>query len=1321
MGRFIKNAKRYICVSLVGAFVLGTTAQAADINAMPESVRETQDTSESKVDVSTPADASYEDRELLPGELADDYTEASIEVVEFTEKSTEALEELTESEIEADGSGTSMNDAKEIKFSSDIAVISTAGKGYYYKFTPTENCQYYIYSNCEYNSRCYLYDSAKTEIAYCTDGWTGNNFLLSYPVEKGKTYYVKIKFNSATRTGNIPLSFGQVPLGSSDGWRYGLNHWLYVKNGAIIRNAWAKINNNWYYFNNAGFMATADYRYQIGDEIYGFDNEGRMLKGWVKGFDGWYYYRNNGTAPDGITVIGNDTYLFDNGYMQANVWLTSEDNYIYHFGDNGKLQSKVLAKTNGWNSYEGKWSYYENSKPVTSDWRKIGGKWYYFDANAAMITGLLEYTDPKTNVVSTYAFDKDGCMVTGWYNYCGSWYYFDKNGKQLKGLQTIGMNVYYFDSKGRMVINSEIVVDGVHYYFGPNGKIEEKAAFKEGWNRFCDEWYYQKDGTIYESTLATIGAYTYYFDSRGRMVFNTPVAMYGGAYRSFDKDGHMRYGWYKNGGNWVYFDESGVAVNGMQEIDGATYYFESRNMQTNRVCENGNNAYYFGANGKLQDQLKKGWNEFDGKWYYVDNNGYLVKRTCSVIDGYKYGFNSAGEMVKDQETWFNSSQYPGTYRFDSKGHMVFGWYRNPNGGYNYYLEDGSKQWKGVHEIDGKLYLFDQNGKLRYSCTEMIDDTLYNVDEKGNVTEYYAGIDGWVSYYYYVEHGKIVKGWKKIDGHWYYFDEKGHKLYNDKRTIDGVKYGFDESGHMIIGWGTVRYSIVYADKSGQLMYEGWKQIDGKIFYFENSTVLTGLKWIDDAYQVFDKSGVWLGTVSGTNKFVTCAGKTYYINANGFMAYGAQVIAGYEYYFDGTGAMYKNESYDGKYYCSDGRAAVNKWVEEKMGDWYYYGPDGKKLTNQWFTMDNKTYYFDGSGRMCMGGHEINGCLYNFDINGVWDGKTYRTGWQKINNRWCYFDAGKEINGWLMIDGEWYCFDSNYTIAADIRSFGKHFVYLGVDGKIVKNKWCKMSHDRYEYGYGYADAQGYLVDGLQTINGKKYYFVNNLLVEHDAIDGKYFYEIGSDGVVKNTYTASGTGWEKTASSKWLYSSNGQFVSGYQLIGGKAYMFDEGVMVTNTFYEDYGYFGADGALDIRDDWTRLDDMTDYVSDSAKFVYYAGVYYDISSGTRKQVNLKEGWNEYKGQWYYLQDGDFVTGMTQIGGAWYCFEGETNRMYANTMIFSDYMPYYCGADGKFAKNQWGKSKAGDWYYVGGNGQGVTGINVIDGKTYEFNAYGKYIQ
>lgn len=131
---------------------------------------------------------------------------------------------------------------------------------------------------------------------------------------------------------------------------------------------------------------------------------------------------------------------------------------------------------------------------------------------------------------------------------------------------------------------------------------------------------------------------------------------------------------------------------------------------------------------------------------------------------------------------------------------------------------------------------------------------------------------------YYKNGVKVKGWQKINGETYYFDQKG-VLQTGWLELDGRWYRMDNTGAMQTGWVKV----------------------GKAWYFmDENGVMDAATWLSDG------------------------GKWYYLGADGAMYSNKwRCTKGVWYYLLGNGEMAKN--------C---------WIEDK-GNWYYLGADGGML--------------------------------------------------------------------------------------------------------------------------------------------------------------------------------------------------------------------------------------------------------------------------------------------------------------------------------------------------------------------------------------------
>ena len=226
------------------------------------------------------------------------------------------------------------------------------------------------------------------------------------------------------------------------------------------------------------------------------------------------------------------------------------------------------------------------------------------------------------------------------------------------------------------------------------------------------------------------------------------------------------------------------------------------------------------------------------------------------------------------------------------------------------------------------------------------------------------------WFYLDDYDNYVKGWKKIDGNWYYFK---NYMYEGFHSIDGYTYFFGENGIMRTGWVLYDGDWFYFGTDG-IMKAGWQKINGSWYYFHSyGFMMKNWQNIND---------VW-----------------YYFGDSGVMRVGWQKISGQWYYFSGTGAMMK------------------EW-QQIGGKWYYFGGNGIMRTD-WQKIGGKWYYFGDSGVMRIGWAQANGKWYYFESNG-----SMKTGWLNLGGYWYYLDpsSGAMATGSRSIGGKTYKFDSN-----------------------------------------------------------------------------------------------------------------------------------------------------------------------------------------------------------------------------------------------------------------------------------------------------------
>ena len=334
-------------------------------------------------------------------------------------------------------------------------------------------------------------------------------------------------------------------------------------------------------------------------------------------------------------------------------------------------------------------------------------------------------------------------------------------------------------------------------------------------------------------------------------------------------------------------------------------------------------------------------------------------------------------------------------------------------------------------------------------------------------------------------------------------------------------------------------------------------------------------------------------------------------------------------------------------------------------------------------------------------------------------YVTGWQKINNKWRFFDSdGKQISGWKKIDGKWYYLNPNdyCTMTIGYMYIDGKYYYFNDDGTMftgwrknydgyweyyLKNGaraegWQKIDGKWYYFNYmqnGSSYSYGHMRTGDVVIDGKRYFLDENGVMQTGWIDfGEYIYMnfltgsyynnlkewhyYGSDGVAV-------TGWKKI-NNKWYYFKDeggvysyqcGSVCVGLRLIDGSYYYFDEnGVMQTGWVDDNHIYCGSDGKAFL------------------------------------------GWKKIDGKWYYYSPSQSRFGLSQIDDKYYYFD-ENGAMMTGWIVIYNGEYYYADPSGRIMTSEWKKIK-GKWYYFDSKHEMKrAGYQIIDGHVYHFDDNG----
>ena len=645
-------------------------------------------------------------------------------------------------------------------------------------------------------------------------------------------------------------------------------------------------------------------------------------------------------------------------------------------GDEVLLQTSQNSAQNGFVEIDGEWYYYENGEPVVEDWRYIGSYYYYFDYNGIMVNNQASYYIYGYN----YGFDENGHMIIGWYEWGDEYWsdkrYYDNSGHAVYGKTVINGEYYLFNEWGTLITSQSYALDNTIYITNEDGIIIEEVAIKEGWIQAGNDWYYGENGSILTYQFKTIGNYTYYFDSNGKMISDEThylIYSYDGSdyhYYSFDKNGHMiKNEWVrdeKTPDKWYYQLSDGTSAIGWKLINSKYYYF---NQYDGMVCDtvlylddkyylfdssgaylgevnqtNGWNLnggyYYYVENG----EVVHGWKNLNGTWYYLDQGGRMVTH-ITFIDGKYYYFNYSGALQKNK--WILDTYYGWVY-VKSDGSLACDEWLQINGKWYYF--DFCTMVNDTIAIDNKIYFFNSNGS-------------WNGKSRG-VTD----INGWIYYngdYHYVKNHKLVSGWQLINNKWYYLDEYDYSMHTGVIEDNGKFYFLDENGAMKTnGWFEVNDSWytqngkgwVYADSSGKLA-TGWQKIGNYWYYFTPVTFTDGIYQIDEIYYNFDANGHYVNKYTPSEGWNNVNGKWYYFKDN--VLEFSYTLINNTYYL--LSPYMLSNYYDGYYYFgNDGKLFTNGWIKYE-GNWLYVNKQGTIYRNQTRIIDGKIYRFDIMGFM------------------------------------------------------------------------------------------------------------------------------------------------------------------------------------------------------------------------------------------------------------------------------------------------------------------------------------------------------------------------
>ena len=332
---------------------------------------------------------------------------------------------------------------------------------------------------------------------------------------------------------------------AATGWAEEDGTWVYYdRNGDKVTDKWAKSGNNWYYLDSNGEMAV-DQLIEDGDNYYYVDVNGVMAANqWVAidnedaGQDDepehyWYYFQANGKALKqgdsqnvALKTINSKKYAFDDEGKMLYGWVKADSAERIDNTDGGAFKDGDYyfggeddgAMTTGWLlmdiTYDEATSDYEIAPAFNED--EDQSRWFYFKSNGKKVSSGVDNADEtkdKTINGKKYTFDHYGAMVAEWS--------LDKE----KASDNLGTSNLPEGGKSTTAKYAK-----AWRYFS---SVEDGARVSKGWFKVVaaeylnkgkydddeDAWYYADgSGNLYAGEFKTIKGKKYAFRTDGRMI-----------------------------------------------------------------------------------------------------------------------------------------------------------------------------------------------------------------------------------------------------------------------------------------------------------------------------------------------------------------------------------------------------------------------------------------------------------------------------------------------------------------------------------------------------------------------------------------------------------------------------------------------------------------------------------------------------------------------------------------------------------------------------------------------------------------------------------
>ena len=308
---------------------------------------------------------------------------------------------------------------------------------------------------------------------------------------------------------------------AATGWTQEDGTWYYYdRDGSRVTDEWKKSGNYWFWLDDDGEMAT-DMLVEDDDDYYYVDVNGVMVTNRWVAVDNedagdedepdqyWYYFQSNGKAYKGsdnnsttkFKTINGKKYAFDDegrmlyGWVQDGERQTGDDDWTdaeYYLGDENDG-----AMSTGWrfiNILDENWKEDDDTFDEDQD------RWFYFKSNGKRYYNTDSSKDYVTKTINgkKYGFDENGRMIVEW---------------------NISSYSYLSDDTRTTVSNTR---EWAYFSSPEDGARKTKGWFKvipdedldaEKYDDAEEFWYFSDgSGNLYANVIKTISGKKYAFD-----------------------------------------------------------------------------------------------------------------------------------------------------------------------------------------------------------------------------------------------------------------------------------------------------------------------------------------------------------------------------------------------------------------------------------------------------------------------------------------------------------------------------------------------------------------------------------------------------------------------------------------------------------------------------------------------------------------------------------------------------------------------------------------------------------------------------------------